>query len=209
MKESADIFHGLMCYRYGSDSLTPYMMKCIDIVPILLKSLPFHSMMRVVTEGGERLHYMHQQRFFQHSSRGGGWVYQDPILSIFIHVYRQIRRRIQDTDEENVQKYEQFVNDCIQNRNVSNRKTSTLEMPESGPLQGKRFVLVGSYASMKLTHEKITCIIERNGGKVLNIDRIPESLPVDIHVLSTQKECDKGSASTGVTIAVQRGWNIC
>ena len=53
----AEIFHGLMKFCYGKDKLTPYMIKAIDIVPILLKSLPFHLLMHVSTEGGEHLHY--------------------------------------------------------------------------------------------------------------------------------------------------------
>jgi hypothetical protein len=39
------------------------------------------------------------------------------------------------------------------------------------------------------------------GGSVLNIGSIPEQLPVDIIAISTQKECDKGSASPGITTA--------
>jgi hypothetical protein len=99
--KSADIFHGLVCYCYGSDASTPYMIKCVDIVPLLLKSLSFRSMMRMATEGCERMHYMHQQRFFQHSSRGGGWKYQDPLLSVFNHLYRQIWEHVRATDEGN------------------------------------------------------------------------------------------------------------
>lgn len=114
--KSANIFNGLICYRYGSDALTPYMTKCVDIIPILLKSLPFKSMMRMPTEGGERMHYMHQQRFFQHSSRGGGWAYQDPLLNIFNHMYRQIRDRVSATDEENVKEFETFVNECLEGK---------------------------------------------------------------------------------------------
>ncbi len=111
--KSANIFHGLICYRYGSDALTPYMTKCVDIIPILLKSLPFKSMMRISTEEGERMHYMHQQRFFQHSSRRGGWAYQDSLLNIFNHMYRQIRDRVSAMDEENVKEFETFVNECL------------------------------------------------------------------------------------------------
>jgi hypothetical protein len=37
---------GLMVFRYGKDRLTPYMIKCIDIVPILLRDLPIRSMLR-------------------------------------------------------------------------------------------------------------------------------------------------------------------
>ena len=47
----ADLFHSLFVFRFGKDNLTPYMMKFIDVVPELLKSLPFRSVMRGSTEG--------------------------------------------------------------------------------------------------------------------------------------------------------------
>lgn len=177
--KSADIFHGLMCYGYGSDALTPYMTKCVDIIPILLRSLPFKSMMRMSTEGGERMHYMHQQRFFQHSSRGGGWVYQDPLLNIFHHMYRQIRERISGTDEENVQKFETFVNECLEGKHDDGfALKNTLPVKESmvhkpGPLSGKRslsgkrFALVGSFASSKLNQDKLKDMITKKGTVII------------------------------------------
>lgn len=164
--KSADIFHGLMCYRYGSDALTPYMTKCIDIVPIFLQSLPFKSMMRMSTEGGERMHYMHQQRFFQHSSRGGGWVYQDPLLNVFNHMYRQIRERVNATDKENQEQFAAFVEDCLQGRQDNGLVSATLTsvaVDQSFPLHGKRFALVGSFGSVKLTQEKLKDIITDKG----------------------------------------------
>lgn len=39
----ADLRHGLMLLRYGSSRLYPYLMTRVDIVPLLLKELPFHS----------------------------------------------------------------------------------------------------------------------------------------------------------------------
>lgn len=56
----SNIFHSLTAFRYGHHELTPYMMKFVDVVPKLLRSLPFKSLLRVATEGGERtLIYMH------------------------------------------------------------------------------------------------------------------------------------------------------
>ena len=40
----ADLRHGLMLLRYGSSRLYPYLMTRVDIVPLLLKELPFHSL---------------------------------------------------------------------------------------------------------------------------------------------------------------------
>ena len=111
----ADIFHGLMTFRYGKDKLSPYMIKAIDIVPVLLRSLPFHSLMRVSTEGGEHLHYQHQQHFFHHTSRGGGHTFHDPILAIFEHMYRQIKRNVGEKSEAvQAVRFNQFVSNCIQ-----------------------------------------------------------------------------------------------
>ena len=45
-------------------------------------------------------------------------------------------------------------------------------------------------------------------GRVLAIASIPEQLHVDIIVVATQKECEKGSASPGITTAFQRNWKI-
>lgn len=168
--KSADIFHGLMCYCYGSDALTPYMIKCVDIVPVLLKTLPFRSVMRVATEGGERMHYMHQQRFFQHSSRGGGWKYQDPILNVFNHMYRQIWERVRATDEKNVEKFQAFVTECREGRHNDGLVLPATLPEESspngsgpGPLFGKRFALVGSFGSSKLSQEKLKEMITKKG----------------------------------------------
>ena len=79
----ADIFHGLLLHRYGATGLYSYVAKRVDIVPLLLKQLPFHSLFRGSTEGGEHSHYLHQCLFYGHSLRGGGHVKEDPIVTIF------------------------------------------------------------------------------------------------------------------------------
>ena len=68
----ADLFHALILFRYGPQRLVPYIVKRVDIVPILLRDLPWHGLMRGSTEGGERSHYRDQCWFYGHSSRGGG-----------------------------------------------------------------------------------------------------------------------------------------
>ena len=69
----AYLFHALILLRYGSSKLYPYHIKRVDVFPIMLRDLPFHSLFRGGTEGGERTHYMHQCLYFGHSARGGGW----------------------------------------------------------------------------------------------------------------------------------------
>ena len=61
----ANMFHSLMIFRYGCKEITPYMMKFVDVVPKHLYSTPFKSLMRVATEGGERIHYMHMCFYYQ------------------------------------------------------------------------------------------------------------------------------------------------
>lgn len=42
----ADLFHALTLLRYGSSKLYPYLMKRVDVFPIMLRDLPFHSFIR-------------------------------------------------------------------------------------------------------------------------------------------------------------------
>ena len=110
-----DLFHGLMCFWYGSARLTPYMVKRIDIVPILLRSLPWRGLMRGSTEGGERSHYRDQVWFYGHSSRGGGWNKSDPILNVSLLMYRRLREQMRSMPKEIQVKFEEFVQDKLSN----------------------------------------------------------------------------------------------
>ena len=67
----ADLHHGLMLLRYVSSRLYPYLTTRVDIVPILLKDFPFHSLFRGSSEGGQHCHYLLQCTYYAHSSRGG------------------------------------------------------------------------------------------------------------------------------------------
>ena len=232
----ADIFHALMCFRYDKDKITPYMVKAVDIVPILLRSLPFHSIMRVSTEGGEHLHYKHQQHFFNHTSRGGGKTFSDPILAIFEHMFTQIRRRITEAPQLVQENFKRFVTSCntSMEREPDNSDQSEVPSPTSGEpndthspiepdatstrntspenhgcLTGCRFVIAGSLQSYKMTHERLTDLFKMHGGKVLNAESIPNGLPVDIILITTQKECDKKEKITSsVATAYQRKWKL-
>jgi hypothetical protein len=229
----ADIFHGLMTFRYGKDKLSPYMIKAIDIVPVLLRSLPFHSLMRVSTEGGEHLHYQHQQHFFHHTSRGGGHTFHDPILAIFEHMYRQIKRNVGEKSEAVQGRFNQFVSNCIQSDEMEPRaptvtnpdtstivtdnafetKTTTLstssDSDKTGCLAGRRFVIAGSFQSYRLNQEKLTELIKKNGGHVWKAESIPDGLPVKIILITTQKECDKKEKiNSSLAVGIQRKWKI-
>lgn len=91
----ADLHHGLVLLRYGSSRLYPYLVTWVDIVPILVKELPFHSLFRGSTEGGEHSHYLHQCIYYGHSSRGGGWRKEESILALFKWSYRRLRGKIE------------------------------------------------------------------------------------------------------------------
>ena len=95
----ADLRHGLMLLRYGSSRLYPYLMTRVDIVPLLLKELPFHSLFRGSTEGGEHCHYLHQCIYYAHSSRGGGWRKEEPILALFKWTFRRFREKIEQAGQ--------------------------------------------------------------------------------------------------------------
>ena len=71
----------------------------VDIVPPLLKELPFHSLFRGSTEGGEHCHYLHQCIYYAHSSRGGGWRKEEPILALFKWTFRQLREKIEQAGQ--------------------------------------------------------------------------------------------------------------
>jgi hypothetical protein len=86
-------------------------MKRVDIVPILLQQLPFILCSDAVQKG-VNMHIISISVFFyghSSSSRGGGWVKEDPIVTIFKWYYRQLRQRISETPVENKLTYEEFV----------------------------------------------------------------------------------------------------
>ena len=97
--------------RYGSSRLYPYLMTRVDIVPLLLKELPFHSLFRGSTEGGEHCHYLHQCIYYAHSSRGGGWRKEEPILALFKWSYRRLREKIEQGERSG--DFLKFVQSCF------------------------------------------------------------------------------------------------
>lgn len=84
-------------------------MKRVDVFPQMLKDLPFHSLFRGGTEGGERSHYLHQCLYFGYSARGGGWKCQDPIITLFRWYYRLLRQRLAKCPPTVQEAYEEYV----------------------------------------------------------------------------------------------------
>lgn len=107
--ELADLYHALTLLRYGSSKLYPYLMKRVDVFPQMLQELPFHSLFRGGTEGGERTHYLHQCLYFRHSARGGGWKCQDPVITLFRWYYRFLRRRLVNSPSAVQEAYDHYV----------------------------------------------------------------------------------------------------
>ena len=105
----ADLYHALILLRYGSSKLYPYLMKRVDVFPIMLRELSFHSLFRGGTEGEERMHYMHECLYFAHSARGGGWKGQDPIITLLAWYYRFLRRRIEKNPTHIKEAYDLYV----------------------------------------------------------------------------------------------------
>ncbi len=62
-EQHAEAFYQLMCTVHGSASLTGYMLKLVDVVPHLLRLLPF-NLGRGSTEGSESLHHFRTKDYF-------------------------------------------------------------------------------------------------------------------------------------------------
>ena len=88
-KEHAEIFYQLFCARYTAKSLTPYMMKLIDHVPELMRTLPF-PIARFQSEGGEHVNYQHNCFYYQHTTRHGGRGNPDPLVAIFQSMWNRL-----------------------------------------------------------------------------------------------------------------------
>lgn len=96
-KYHAECFFQLYKLRYGTSQLTPYMMKFIDVAPILMDSLPF-SLGRFQNEGGEHANYLHNRFYFHHTTRHGGSNRVDPILALFNSMYKRISYAVDKGD---------------------------------------------------------------------------------------------------------------
>lgn len=111
----ADLHHGLMLLRYGSSRLYPYLMTCTDIVPLLLKELPFHSLFCGSTEGGEHCHYLHQCLYYAHT----GWRKEEPILSLFKWTYRRLQKKIEMGNQHTRDEFQNFLRKCCEGAGIT------------------------------------------------------------------------------------------
>ena len=107
--ELADLYHALTLLHYGSSKLYPFLMKRVDVFPKMPQDLPFHSLLRGGTKGGERTHYLHQCLYFGHSARGGGWKCPDPIITLFRWYYHLLRQRLANCPNAVQEAYDQYV----------------------------------------------------------------------------------------------------
>ena len=133
----ADLYRALTLLQYGSSKLYPYLMKRVDVFPIMLRDLPFHSLFRGGTEGGLRTHYVHQCLYFGHSSRGGGWKSQNPILTLFTWYYRFLQRRIEKCPPAVKEAYDLFVKRKFEEQGLDYiTEMKEIECPSTHPNQG-------------------------------------------------------------------------
>ncbi|KAJ8019105.1 hypothetical protein HOLleu_42516 [Holothuria leucospilota] len=93
----AECFYQLFVLRYTFTNLTPYMMKLIDLAPLLMERLPF-SLGRFQSEAGEHANYERNCFYYQHTTRHGGLQKIDPIVSIFRNMYKRLTYSIREGD---------------------------------------------------------------------------------------------------------------
>lgn len=90
-----DMFHKCVSIRYPND-ISPYMLKLADCMIPLLKCMPVPAPMRFSTEGSENRNALERAHMEHHTAKGGGNKTLDPIQSVFLWDYREIRRQIDD-----------------------------------------------------------------------------------------------------------------
>ena len=228
-RNHADKFHRLFCCIYNPKDLTPYMMKLIDVAPILLNRLPFRSMMRLATEAGEHHHYKNMMYFYQHTLRGGGKNRPTVLKALFKWQWRCLCHRIREGPSEVSKAFDEFIDDQlrIHNNDRDNDGNTTIEEPcqEHEPpatnglsvLTHATFILAGR---LKTSHERLASEIQSLGGRVCNTSLPDERIPIKWVVISTQSECDKDPRNAPhqlangfrprntFTVATELGWTL-
>lgn len=209
----ADMFHRLFCFLYGACELTPYMMKLIDVVPMLMRSLPFRSPMRISTEAGEHRHYMNMVYFYQHTNRWGGRNKPNVITQLFEWQWRQLRYRIQSGPQEIWGAFQTFVKERLAKVHAQIDDQEEVEeclFPNAAhglPFSGQTFIPIGK---MKQSPAEIEETVTSLGGRVWKKDLPDEKLQLNWTVITTQNECDRpeGGVNAKLADAFRRGWCI-
>lgn len=146
----------------GEDAISPYMMKLVDVVPHLLKKLPFHSLMRLCTEAGEHKHYENTSVFYHHTPRGGGRNKPSVLMLIFQRQWQILCYRIKNECPGDIwnefkstvaETIEQDKEDHSQEDDVPNVSIDDDTGAPAGPLCGKRFVLCGKLPGTQKTSQ--------------------------------------------------------
>ena len=223
--ELADLYHALTLLRYGSSKLYPYLMKRVDVFPQMLRDLPFHSLFRGGTEGGERTHYLHQCLYFGHSARGGGWKCQDPIITLFRWYYRFFRRRLAKCPPEVQEAFERYVKAKFEEEGLdyeaemrtveksggSNcNQPSTVQPPVSGQtppaLQPEAEIIPpGEPSALQACSSEPSCLVEQTPSTLQPADQI--SQPVEPTAMQTSPEPPSPSSQLVLTEGANQSSN--
>lgn len=233
LQKSFDIFHKLFVIRYGQSELSPYMMKLVDVSPLLLKKLPIPSLMRFSTEGGEHSHYTQSCYFYQHTQRGGSSKSHDPITSILFWSYRRLRQRIlgygestSEAKQEIASRFKMWVSRemaaCVIQKCVRDFLVRRKIMEGQKPFSER--VDVNSVSNIILVGRIPADVLKRYGSKEKYIfslgacglkvrsgemTRLPSrTIPVNMCVISKQLDCDSKNPSKLLTEAFLRRWPI-
>ncbi|KAJ8018627.1 hypothetical protein HOLleu_43290 [Holothuria leucospilota] len=185
----AECFYQLFVLRYTFTNLTPYMMKLIDLAPLLMERLPF-SRGRFQSEAGEHANYEHNCFYYQHTTRHGGLQKIDPIVSVFRNMYKRLTYSIREGDGTEESCHSRQMVDVyvkrhlyakqIQRWNLGHFKVIRKQGKATNVVttevkdflfRGMNFVLCGAVPKLieqKFTQAEFSELLKANGGKVRN-----------------------------------------
>ena len=222
----ADKFHRLFLFLYGSDDLTPYMMKLIDVAPQLMQALPFKSLMRLCTESGEHKHYENNCVYYHHTPRGGGRNKPSVLCLILERQWRMLLYRIKEECPEPVyEAFQDHVEETLAADGRAPQRDDGQDDRDKGddnnddrptgiighhtPLAGKRFVLCGR---LPKKHDVYSTQIKHLGGMVYDKEKLPDERYnlSSWFVITTQAELDRPTFAVKDIIlqAFRRKWQF-
>lgn len=224
----AECFYQLFKLRYGASNLTPYMMKFIDIAPLLMDSLPF-SLGRLQNEGGEHANYLHNQFYFQHTTRHGGINRVDPCLALFNSIYKRISLTITkgDGSECSTKASKAFVEyvklhvldskipEGVKVRDiekyVQNAHPSKTNDENKGIFHSCTFILCGAIPKLggkSYSHNSFEALVKDASGKIKNKLPSVRTSTKQYIVLVNPTVASKKSLPTSVRLAFKAGYPI-